>query len=83
VVDVVEHPHAHPARGGRDESATHPLGLGVVQAQVVEREVERLARAVEEGADVFRDRQRRLAPVAERAELDHQVGVCPARTACL
>ena len=60
--------HASLVRG--DECVLNDLLGVVVQADVVERELERLARRLEERCDLARDVDRRLAPVGEGVDLD-------------
>jgi hypothetical protein len=52
------------------ERPLHDLGRLVVQAEVVERELERLLRLVDERGDSTRNVQRRLAAVGECLDAD-------------
>jgi hypothetical protein len=61
--------------------APHDLGRVVVQAQVVEGELERLTRRLEEPGDQARDVERRLPAVRQRVNLDQ--GCCFARSDAL
>jgi hypothetical protein len=53
-----------------DERAAHDLGRLVVQANVVERELEGLLGRLDEVGDQARNVQRRLAAVGEGVNLD-------------
>ena len=64
-----------------DERGTDDVVGPVLQPDVVERELERLARAVDERRDLLRDVQRRLAAVGESVNLDQ--GCCFVRSDAL
>ena len=70
LVHVVDEPDVDAALVRTDECAADDVARLVVQPDVVERELERLARAVDERRDLARDVQRRLAAVGERVNLD-------------
>lgn len=70
MVDVVEEPHADPTRvRGREGADDEPLGLAL-EADVVEREVERALGRVQERGGLSRDLGRLLSAVRECPELD-------------
>jgi hypothetical protein len=71
--------HAPLVRG--DERTVNDRRGVVVQPEVVERELERLARPVEKRSDPARDVERRLPAVRERVNLDQ--GCCLARSDAL
>jgi hypothetical protein len=60
----------HAALVRADERAAHDLGRLVVQPDVVERQLERLADRGDELRDTTRDLDGRLAPVRERVNPD-------------
>jgi hypothetical protein len=53
-----------------DERVAHDVGRLVVQPDVVERQLERLARLADERRDLVRDLERRLPAVRECVNLD-------------
>ena len=71
VVRVVGEPHAHAARGRVAQRARHQVARLARQADVVEGQVERLARLAQEGRDAVRDLERRLTARIKRIGLDH------------
>ena len=64
-----------------DERAADDVARLVLKPNVVERQFERLPRAVDERRDLPRDVQRRLAAVGESVNLDQ--GCCFARSDAL
>ena len=70
VVGVVGDPHPHAALGGVAQSARHDVARLARQADVVERQVERLARLAQEGGHPPRHLERVPAGM-ERKRLDH------------
>jgi hypothetical protein len=70
LVDVVDETDVDAALVRADECAADDLRRVVLQPDVVERELERLPRPVDEGRDPARDVQRRLPAVRERVDLD-------------
>jgi hypothetical protein len=73
-VQVVDEPDVNAALVRADERITDDVVGPVLQPDVVERELEGLARAVDERRDLLRDVQRRLAAVGERVNLDENEG---------
>jgi hypothetical protein len=70
LIEVVEESHADAALGRRAQRAEDDrLGV-VVQVDIVDRDVERPLRALDERREETRDLDRRLAAVAERSKLD-------------
>jgi hypothetical protein len=65
------------ALGRADERSADDVARLVLQPDVVERELERLTRTLDERRDLPRDVQRRLAAVGEGVNLDQ--GCCFAR----
>jgi hypothetical protein len=70
VVDVVHEPDLDAALLRRQEGREHQSSRVGLEADVVEREVERARRAGEELRRQARDRRRRLSAVAEGGQLD-------------
>ncbi|MDQ5821293.1 MAG: hypothetical protein M3540_07635, partial [Actinomycetota bacterium] len=70
VVDVVGEPNRDPAVASALERAADDLRRRVVQADVVERDVEAVLRRVEEFSDGLRDLGRGLPAVRQFADLD-------------
>jgi hypothetical protein len=70
VVDVVGEPDRDPAVARPFERAPDDLRRGVVESDVVEREVERALGGVEEVGDRLRDLGRRLPAVGQRPDPD-------------
>ena len=70
MVDVVGQPDRHPAIARALQGAADDLGRRVVQANVVERDVEALLRRVDEVRDGLRDLGRGLPAVRQRADVD-------------
>jgi hypothetical protein len=70
-----------PALVRADQRGADHIRRLVVQANVIERELQRLARAVDERRDLLRDLERRLAAVREGVNLDQ--GCCFARSDAL
>jgi hypothetical protein len=60
----------HAALVRADERAANDVRRFVVQPDVVERELQRFSRTVDEGRDLSRDVERRLAAVGEGVNLD-------------
>ncbi len=71
VVDVVGKPHAHATLVRADERVLDDLPGLVLEPDVVEREVERLARRVQELGHLVGDVDRALTAVAVEADLQH------------
>jgi hypothetical protein len=70
VVDVVGEPNRDAAPARALEGAADDLRGRVVEPDVVEREVERALRGVDEVGDRLRDLGSRLPAVGERANVD-------------
>jgi hypothetical protein len=70
VVEVVRESHTDPAAGRCDERGADDLGGLVVEADVVEGEIERGAGAADEVGDRVGDVERRLAAVGQQPESD-------------
>jgi hypothetical protein len=81
LVNVVDEPHVHAALVRTDKRATNDVRRFVVQPDVVERQLECLARFVDERRDLPRDLDRGLAAVAKCVNLDQ--GCCFARIATI
>jgi len=64
-----------------DQRGADDIRRLVVQTNVIEGELQRLARAVDERRDLLRDLERRLAAVREGVDLDQ--GCCFARSDAL
>ena len=78
MVDVVREPDRDAALRRADESVSDGVADGTGEPEVVERDVERLLRAVEEADDGASDFVGRLAAVGERADLDQVFARCEA-----
>jgi hypothetical protein len=72
MVDVVGQPDGDPARAGALEGAADDLGRGIVEPDVVERDIEAVLGLVDEVGDRLRDLGRGLPTVAERADVDQE-----------
>jgi hypothetical protein len=72
MVDVVGQPDGDPARAGALEGAADDRGRGIVEPDVVERDVEAVLGLVDEVRDRLRDLGRRLASVGQRADVDQE-----------
>ena len=84
VVDVVDEPDRDAPRWRRRRARRQDERPRVgLEADVVEGDVEALARAAEERADPSRDLRRRLAAVGQRPQLDGTQAGCAARSAAL
>ncbi len=70
LVEVVDEPHVHAALMGADERPAHDVSRVVMQAKVVERELERLADRSDELRDHPCNVDRPLAAVRERVNPD-------------
>jgi hypothetical protein len=70
LVDVVDKPDVNAALVRADEGSADDVPRLVVQPDVVERELERLACPADERRDLARDVQRCLAAVGEGVNLD-------------
>jgi hypothetical protein len=70
LVEVVEQADVDAAVVRADERVPHDVGRVVVQAQVVERELERLLRGRNEVRDSVRDVERGLPAVGQRVDGD-------------
>jgi hypothetical protein len=70
VVDVVDEPHVDAAPGRSDERADDDRCRLRPEPEVVEGELERPLRRVQEGADLPRDVDRALAAVGQRPDVD-------------
>jgi hypothetical protein len=70
VVDVVGQPNRDPAAGRSLDRPLHQRGGVRGEVEVVDGDVERGARPVDEAREAARDVERRLAAVIERVELD-------------
>jgi len=70
LVNVVDEPDVNAALVRADEGGADDVARFVVQPDVVERELERLACAVDERRDLARDVRRGLAAVGERMNVD-------------
>ena len=69
-LDVVQEPDVHAAFVCADDRSAHDLGSVVVQAHVVQSELERLACRLDERRHHLRDVGRTLAAVSERSDVD-------------
>jgi hypothetical protein len=76
VVEVVRQAHPHAALGRADERPADDVRRLVVEAEVVEGEIEARPRLVDEPRDEPRDVERRLPPVGQRPELERLYGSC-------
>ena len=74
MVEVVREPDAHAAVGRTDERPPNDVRGLVAQADVVQREVERGARCVDEGGDGLRRVEGRLAAVGQQPQLEAVAG---------
>jgi hypothetical protein len=70
VVDVVGEAHRHAAVAGALEGVADDLFRRVVQANVVQRDVEAVLGCVDELGDGLRDFRRGLPAVRQRADVD-------------
>jgi hypothetical protein len=70
VVEVVREPDTHASLDGGDERGPDDVGGLVVEADVVEREVEARPGAAEEVGDGGRDGERGLAAVRQQPEIE-------------
>jgi hypothetical protein len=71
VVGVVGDPHRDAARGGGPQGLGHYVARLVREADVVERQLERVPGLVEKGGDAPRHLERRLRSRLERVDIDH------------
>ena len=71
-IEVVEQANVDTALVRTDESVPHDVPGVVVQADIVERELERSLGAVEEPGELARDVESQLAAVGERVQLDQE-----------
>jgi hypothetical protein len=70
VVLIEDHAHGNASLDcGRERRADHAAGRGR-QAQVVDRNLQRLLRAVDEGRDSLRDREVGLRAVGQEEEVE-------------
>src|SRR3989442_11408883 len=74
LVPVVDQPDVNTPLVRCDQRAADDVSGLVLQAEVVERELQRLTCAVDERGDLLRDAQRRLTAVGERVDLDQAQG---------
>jgi hypothetical protein len=72
VVDVVEEPDGDAALHGREERREHEPACVRLEADVVQRDVEGVARLGEEEGDASRDFGWALPAVRERRQLDRR-----------
>ena len=70
MVDVVREPDRDAALRRADESVSDGVADGTGEPEVVERDVERLLRALQELDDAVRDLVGGLAAVGERSDVD-------------
>jgi hypothetical protein len=72
VIEVEREPDGHSAARRVGERARDETSGGLLEVEVVEGEIERLARAGDELAGVFGDLEGALAPVGQCADVDRQ-----------
>ena len=70
LIHVVDQPDVYAAFVRADERTADDVSRPVLQPDVVEGELERLARALDERRDPPRDVERRLAAIGEGVNLD-------------